>query len=115
LTVYCLTFSLLGELTDQGRLSTSMLGQRLRKLYVDQLGFLPKSLDEENVLYCRFVSHLFLTDVRTSHIQRTIESLTEVFSGLYPHEYRHVTPSFNLRLVNHENLYPNDDFCAYSL
>jgi acid phosphatase len=45
--------SLLGELTDRGRETTAALGGRLRKLYVDQLGYLPKSLDDEGVLYCR--------------------------------------------------------------
>ena len=47
--------SLLGELTDIGRVSTLSLGQRIRKLYVDQLGFLPKTLEDENTLYMRYV------------------------------------------------------------
>lgn len=52
---------------------------------------------------------------RTSHIQRTIESLTQVFTGLYPRDKAIAIPNFHLRLVHHENLYPNDDFCAFSL
>ena len=47
-------YSLLGELTDQGRITTSALGRRLRKLYVEQLGFLPSTLEDDNVLYIRF-------------------------------------------------------------
>jgi hypothetical protein len=47
--------SLLGELTDQGRLSTTMLGQRIRSLYVDQLGFLPPKLEDENTIYMRSI------------------------------------------------------------
>jgi hypothetical protein len=52
---------------------------------------------------------------RTSHIQRTIESLTQVFTGLYPKDKATAVPNFHLRLVHQENLYPNDDFCAFSL
>lgn len=37
--------------------------------------------------------------------------MTQVFTGLYP-QIKGV-PSFHLRLVNHENLYPNDNECAY--
>ena len=51
---------------------------------------------------------------RTSHIQRTIESLTQVFTGLYPKDKATAVPNFHLRLVHQENLYPNDDFCAFS-
>ena len=51
---YGSAYDLLGELTDQGRITTGALGGRLRRLYVDQLGFLPRTLDDEGVLYCRF-------------------------------------------------------------
>lgn len=34
-----------GELTDRGRQTTTALGQRLRGLYVSQLGFLPEVID----------------------------------------------------------------------
>lgn len=37
-------YSLLGELTDRGRETTLQLGQRLRRLYMDQLNFLPEDL-----------------------------------------------------------------------
>jgi len=46
--------SLLGELTDQGRVTTMALGERIRKLYVDKLGFLPQTLEDENTLYLRW-------------------------------------------------------------
>lgn len=45
--------SLLGELTDQGRFTTMALGERIRNLYVDKLGFLPQTLEDENILYLR--------------------------------------------------------------
>lgn len=51
--------------------------------------------------------------VRTTHLQRTIESMTQVFRGLYPEEEARTVPSFHVRLANQENLYPNDEFCAY--
>ena len=117
--------SMLGELTDQGRVTTMALGERIRRLYVDKLGFLPPTLEDENILYLRFFPfptppHHFRGYVklrlimgRSSHIQRTIESMTQLFSGLYPKNQAKAIPNFHVRLVNHENLYPNDDFCAY--
>src|SRR5271155_742841 len=42
--------SILVELTDQGRVTTLALGQRLRRLYVDELGFLPKRFEDESLL-----------------------------------------------------------------
>jgi acid phosphatase len=92
-----------------------MLGQRIRRLYVDQLGFLPQKLEDENTIYMRSIVPCVETKGRTSHIQRTIESLTQVFTGLYPKDKATAVPNFHLRLVHQENLYPNDDFCAFSL
>jgi len=46
--------SILGELTDQGRVTTLALGQRLRRLYVDQLGFLPPKFEDDKLLYIRY-------------------------------------------------------------
>lgn len=105
-------FSLLGELTDQGRLSTLELGQRIRKLYVDQLGFLPRTLEDENTLYIRYQSYVFRVEYRTTHLQRTVESMAQVFTGLYPSHQVRAIPHFHVRLRNHENLYPNDNYCA---
>ena len=50
--------SMHGELTDQGRMTTTQLGQRIRKLYVEQLGFLPQTLQDPNTLYIRHVTSL---------------------------------------------------------
>ncbi len=46
--------SLPGELTDRGRETTLALGQRLRTLYVNQLGFLSKDLAQEDEYYLRY-------------------------------------------------------------
>ena len=53
-----INFSMLGELTDQGRMTTRALGDRIRRLYVDNLGFLPPTLEDENILYLRFFNPL---------------------------------------------------------
>ena len=53
-----INFSMLGELTDQGRTTTRALGDRIRRLYVDNLGFLPPTLEDENILYLRFFNPL---------------------------------------------------------
>ena len=47
------SYSQLGELTDKGRQTTLELGQRLRQLYVDQLGFMPKILVDPDMIYLR--------------------------------------------------------------
>jgi acid phosphatase len=49
-----LTCSVATELTNRGRQTTLALGQRIRKLYVDQLKFLPKTLDDEDTVYIRY-------------------------------------------------------------
>lgn len=46
----------MGELTDVGRTTTLHLGQRLRKLYVEQLKFLPEDMGTESEYYLRYVS-----------------------------------------------------------
>jgi acid phosphatase len=43
------------ELTNRGRQTTLALGQRIRKLYVDQLNFLPKTLHDEETVYIRYL------------------------------------------------------------
>lgn len=37
------------ELTDKGRQTTFGLDRRLRQLHIDQLGFLPGSIDDPNL------------------------------------------------------------------
>lgn len=63
----------LGELTDKGRETTSQLGTRLRTLYVDQLQFLPSMIHNTDFIY-----------LRATPIPRALESLQEVFLGMYP-------------------------------
>lgn len=52
-----LEISLLGDLTDVGRATTLHLGQRLRKLYVEQLKFLPENMGMESEYYLRYDPH----------------------------------------------------------
>jgi acid phosphatase len=49
-----LFYSSFGELTDKGRETTLQLGQRLRHLYVHQLGFLPKKQGDQSEYYLRY-------------------------------------------------------------
>jgi acid phosphatase len=66
---------MLGDLTDLGRVTTNVLGKRLRDLYIDRLGLLPKQLEmkDENKIY-----------LRSTNMGRTIESLHSLVSGLLP-------------------------------
>ncbi|KTW28957.1 hypothetical protein T552_01587 [Pneumocystis carinii B80] len=91
-----------GELTDIGRESTLNLGKRLRKLYVDQLSFLPDVISKSSQIY-----------VRSSNIPRALESAQQVFSGLYPPKFRESSfeLEFGLRKLHDENIFPNDDQC----
>ncbi|KAK4632932.1 putative acid phosphatase [Fulvia fulva] len=94
-----------GELTDRGRETTLALGQRIRQLYVDQLGFLPASLDEgtrESV------------SLRATPIQRALESVQQAYSGLYPAASRApglAPPAIVQRLMQDETLFPNEGAC----
>jgi acid phosphatase len=92
-----------GELTDLGRQTTLTLGQRTRKLYVDQLGFLPQSLETDGTVY-----------LRSTPIQRALESVQQAFVGLYPSTTR--SPSFQppdivTRSFSDETLFPNEGGC----
>ena len=93
----------LGELTDQGRASTHYLGRRLRKLYVDQLGFMPELISDADMIY-----------LRATPIPRALESLQEVFWGFYPPNARasdFPPPTILVRAPADETLYPNDGNC----
>ncbi|KAG5439523.1 hypothetical protein PCANB_002098 [Pneumocystis canis] len=92
----------LGELTDIGRESALNLGTRLRKLYVYQLSFLPEFISKSSEIY-----------MRASDISRAMESTHQVFSGLYPPEFRKSTfqAEFSTRELIDENIFPNDDQC----
>ncbi|KAK5122621.1 hypothetical protein LTR85_003884 [Meristemomyces frigidus] len=94
-----------GELTDRGRETTLALGQRTRKLYVDQLGFLPSGLDaaSSQTVY-----------LRSTPIQRALESTQQAFTGLYPPSARSPDlqpPSIVTRSMQDETLFPNEGAC----
>ncbi|OJD19607.1 hypothetical protein AJ78_00464 [Emergomyces pasteurianus Ep9510] len=95
--------SLPGELTDEGRQSTYALGRRLRHLYVDQLGFMPKIRANTDDMY-----------LRTTPIPRALESLQQTFWGLYPPDARTADfrpPIIVARSPAEETLYPNESNC----
>ncbi|KAI1355638.1 histidine phosphatase superfamily [Xylaria sp. FL0043] len=93
----------MGMLTDRGRETTFDLGTRLRKLYVDQLAFLPSTLQNADSLY-----------LRATPIPRALDSLQETFIGLYPPHTRSPLfppPTILLRSPGEETLFPNDSQC----
>ena len=95
--------SQLGELTDKGRETTLALGQRLRHLYVDQLGFMPKSISDADMIY-----------LRATPMARALESLQQSFEGMYPPSTRQPNfppPTVITRTPADENLFPNDSNC----
>ncbi|KAF3802349.1 hypothetical protein GCG54_00003810 [Colletotrichum gloeosporioides] len=91
-----------GELTDNGRATSTELGRELRKLYVEQLRFLPPMLNNIRMIY-----------LRSTQYQRTFVSLQHVFRGLYPPDV--VNHSLQDMLVfvedpKHESLLPPEDY-----
>jgi acid phosphatase len=98
----------MGSLTDKGRLTTSILGQRLRHLYVDRLRFLPSTIDSADFLY-----------LRSTPIPRALESLQQTLTTLYPPSTRlagpdgtkFLPPTILTRTHDNETLYPNDGNC----
>ena len=93
----------MAELTDQGRQTTLNLGRRLRHLYVHQLGFLPETIRDANTVY-----------LRSSPWPRALDSLQQVFTGLYPPEKRDCSfprPIIVTRRPDEETLMPNEDYC----
>ncbi|TLD04621.1 uncharacterized protein PgNI_09940 [Pyricularia grisea] len=99
----------MGMLTDEGRATTYALGQRLRRLYVEQLGFLPATA-------AGGVDDLYL---RSTPIPRALESLQQAFSALYPPATRLPAPDGSAfrpptivtRTPGDETLYPNEAGC----
>jgi acid phosphatase len=92
-----------GELTDTGRQTALALGERLRHLYVNQLGFMPKTIPDGDMIY-----------IRSTHIPRALESVQQAFTGLYPKEFREDNfPSLTIitRSAAEETFYPNDSVC----
>lgn len=93
----------MGMLTDRGRETTFQLGQRLRKLYVDQLGFLPAGVKNTDFIY-----------LRSTAIPRALESLQQALTGLYPVHTRvenFPPPTIVSRALADETLFPNDSNC----
>ena len=107
-TVLCREFwtdpgSNLGELTDRGRETTLALGQRLRRLYVDQLGYMPQVLGSSDMFY-----------LRASPMPRALESVQQAFWGMYPLTARTATfapPKIITRSPQEENLFLNSQSC----
>lgn len=93
----------MGMLTDRGRETTTLLGQRLRHLYVHQLGFLPDTLADGFPLY-----------LRATPVPRALDSLQQAFHGLYPPARRAPDlppPTILVRSPADETLFPNDGNC----
>jgi len=93
---------LLGELTDVGRQTTYQLGQALRELYVDRLGFLSDTMQSTEEIY-----------LRTTNVPRTTESLEQVLHGLYPKQKQAegIVPLIRVRNGKDENLIGNTLSC----
>ena len=79
------------------------LGERIRHLYVDQLGFIPRVIQDQDTLY-----------IRASCWQRALESTHQAFLGLYPFQYRAkgFVPEITQRSPRDETLMPNEDYCV---
>lgn len=95
--------SLPGETTDKGRTTTYALGQRLRHLYVDQLRFLPTTLNSTEDFY-----------LRCTMIPRALDAMQQSFAGLYPSTARSaslVPPIIHTRIWPEENLTDNSNNC----
>lgn len=93
----------MGMLTDKGRETTYSLGQRLRGLYVQQLGFLPDTINSTDFMY-----------LRATPVPRALESLQQAFVGLYPEDKRTADsppPTILLRNLSNEQLLPNEGAC----
>ncbi|ERS99749.1 acid phosphatase [Sporothrix schenckii 1099-18] len=94
----------MGMLTDPGRATTLRLGQRLRQLYVERLGYLPQQLgpdDPDRLFY-----------LRATPIPRALESMQQAFTGLYPDRDRNAAPvTIVSRAPADETLFPNDSNC----
>ncbi|KAK4986991.1 hypothetical protein LTR50_004943 [Elasticomyces elasticus] len=92
-----------GELTDKGRATTLALGEWLRHLYVEQLGFMPKLIMNADNIY-----------LRTTPVPRALESLQQSFWGMYPAHTRTAqfpAPTIVTRSPADETLYLNKTNC----
>lgn len=90
-------------MTDKGHKTTFALGQRLRRLYVDQLEFMPKLIQNTDTFY-----------LRATAIPRALLSLQQCFLGMYPASARTTSfsaPTIISRTAADETLYPNPPNC----
>ncbi|KAL9124409.1 MAG: hypothetical protein Q9217_006259 [Psora testacea] len=93
----------LGELTDKGRETTLSLGERLRRLYVDELNYMPKIISDANMIY-----------LRATPMPRALESVQQSFWGMYPLTARTASfspPTIVTRTPQDETLFPNEASC----
>ena len=93
----------LGELTDKGRETTLALGERLRRLYVDQLAYMPRIISDADMIY-----------LRATPMSRALESVQQSFWGMYPLSARTAAfppPTILTRTFQDETLYPNMANC----
>lgn len=94
----------IGQLTNRGAVQARQVGTDLRSIYVDLLGFLPKSLpaNPENFIY-----------LRNTNVLRTKHTAMNFADGLYPAGFR--TNSASLTLSQYpegiENLVVNPTAC----
>lgn len=94
-----------GELTDRGRETRLALGQRIRMLYVDQLGFLSGHMDATSASQ---------VTLRATPIPRALESVQQAYLGLYPPFARSTglpPPTVITRSMQEETLFPNEGAC----
>jgi acid phosphatase len=90
-------------MTDKGHETTLALGQRLRHLYVDQLAYMPKIIEDTDMIY-----------LRATAIPRAVVSLQQCFLGMYPASARTASfspPPIISRIATDETLYPNVPHC----
>ncbi|KAK5989072.1 putative acid phosphatase SPBC4.06 [Cladobotryum mycophilum] len=92
----------MGMLTDRGRETTYALGTRLRRLYVERLGFLPAQINDADPFY-----------LRSTAVPRALESMQQAFQGLYPPYPVARLPPLTVisRSFAEETLFPNDGMC----
>lgn len=99
----------MGQLTDKGKQTMKALGERLRQLYVEKIGFLAPEFREEEI------------SVRTTDYTRTIESVQSLLKGLFPENGNSSTNSnssqrqqmipISIRLEKDETMY-QDSQCS---
>lgn len=96
---------LLGELTDLGRESMLKIGQAIRRVYIDQLHFLPEQLRSEDAQ---------LLYLRSTNVARTMQSMDQVITGLmgpFMNLPGALVPQVLVRNTSQEDMLPNSRPC----